>query len=60
MSEAPSSSTGDAAKSTTSVNTRESVESVHNIAMIGRTSHQIIGAKLPSNRQVLQVMFHNM
>lgn len=27
--------------------------------MIGRTSHQIVGAKLPSNRQVLQVLFQN-
>lgn len=47
-------------KSASSVTTRKSVENLHYIDLIGNTSHQIIGAKLPSIRQVLQVMFHNM
>lgn len=47
-------------KCASSVTTRKSVENLYHIDMIGNTSHQIIGAKLPSNRQVLQVMFHNM
>lgn len=43
-----------------SIKTRSDVESLHRIDIIGRTSHQITGAKLPSLRQVLSVMFHNM
>lgn len=43
-----------------SITTRKSVEQKYNIDLIGHTSHQITGAKLPSNRQVLQVLFHNM
>lgn len=31
-----------------------------NIYLIGYISHQIVGNKLPSNRQVLSVLFHNM
>lgn len=41
-----------------SITTRSSVDS--NIILIGRILHQILGAKLPSNRQVLQVFFYNM
>lgn len=55
-----SSSSGDSVKSKSSVKTRKSVEYLHNIDMIGTTNHQIVGAKLPSNRQLLQVMFYNM
>lgn len=29
------------------------------IYLIGESTHQIIGSKLPSNKQVLQVLFHN-
>lgn len=50
-----------ASTSTTStVKTRKSEEKLRNIAMIGPVSHQILGAKLPSNRQVLKVFFYNM
>lgn len=54
MSDKPS-SVSEAAKSTSSRATRKSTESLSNIEMIGKTSHQIIGAKLPSNKQVLLV-----
>lgn len=50
----------DIASNTSSVETRKAIENLQNIDIIGRTSHQITGAKLPSNRQVLQVMFYNM
>lgn len=43
-----------------SIKTRSDVESMHRIDIIGRISHQITDAKLPSLRQVLSVMFHNM
>lgn len=46
--------------SVSSVSTRKSVEQLQSIDMIGKTQHQIIGAKLPSNRQVLQVFFYNL
>lgn len=46
--------------SASSVSTRKSVEHLQNIDLIGKTSHQIVGAKLPSNRQVLQLFFYNM
>lgn len=40
--------------------TRKADEKQRNIVLIGQVSHQILGAKLPSNRQVLQVFFYNM
>lgn len=40
--------------------TRKTDEKQRHIAMIGNVSHQIVGAKLPSNRQVLEVFFYNM
>lgn len=43
-----------------SVKTRRSDEKSRQIAFIGNVSHQIVGSKLPSNRQVLQVFFYNM
>lgn len=46
--------------SVSGVQTRKSVENIHNIDLIGKISHQIIGTKLPSNRQVMQVFFYNM
>lgn len=46
--------------SASSVTTRQSLEKIQNIDLIGKTAHQITGAKLPSNRQVMQVFFHNM
>lgn len=42
------------------MNTRQADESKRNIPLVGQVSHQIVGAKLPSNRQVLQVLFYNM
>lgn len=42
------------------VETRSAHEKLRQIEMVGQTSHQISGAKLPSNRQVLQVFFYNM
>lgn len=46
--------------SASSVSTRKSFESLQNIDMIGKISHQILGAKLPCNRQLLQVFFYSM
>lgn len=43
-----------------SITTRRAIESKYKIDLIGTICHQIVGAKLPSNRQVLQVMFYNM
>lgn len=57
MSDKPASETD---RSTSSKSTRQSTESLHNIKFIGRIAHQIIGAKLPSIKQVFQVMFFNM
>lgn len=37
--------------------TRSVDDSVHNVKLIGRISHQIVGAKLPSKRQLLQLFF---
>lgn len=44
----------------TSVKTRKTDEKKRQIFLIGNVSHQIVGAKLPSNREVLQVFFYNM
>jgi hypothetical protein len=30
------------------------------VFLVGNVNHQIFGAKLPSNRQVLAVLFYNM
>lgn len=46
--------------SQSAIATRHAVESLQSIDLIGRTAHQITGAKLPSNRQVLQTFFYNM
>lgn len=43
-----------------SVVTRKVDEKKRTIALVGHVSHQIVGAKLPSNRQVLEVFFYNM
>lgn len=43
-----------------SVTTRSVDESVYNIKHVGRVTHQIVGAKLPSKRQILQVFFFHM
>lgn len=40
-------------KMSSSVTTRQADEAKRKIKMIGEVSHQIVGAKLPSNRQVL-------
>lgn len=58
MSDLPSTSTPQLAKP--SATTRSVVKPSHLIDLIGFTSHQILGAKLPSKRQVLQVFFYNM
>lgn len=42
------------------MNTRQADENKRNVALVGQVSHQIVGAKLPSNRQVLEVIFYNM
>lgn len=42
------------------IGTRKAIENLKKIDLIGNVSHQITGAKLPSNRQVLQVLFYNM
>lgn len=46
--------------SVSSVKTRKADKKQRQIALIGNVSHQIVGAKLPSNRQVLEVFFYNM
>lgn len=60
MSKISSKSTTEEAPSTSIVTTRKSIENLQKIDLIGNVSHQITGAKLPSNRQVLQVLFYNM
>lgn len=45
---------------TSNIQTRNADEKLRNIALIGNVSHQIMGAKLPSNRQIFQVFFYNM
>lgn len=45
---------------TSTVKTRQAEEKLRNIALIGKVSHQIVGAKLPSNRQMFEVFFYNM
>lgn len=47
------------AERNTNIKTRDSSAKLYKIYLIGSIQHQIIGAKLPSNRQVLQVMFYN-
>lgn len=42
------------------VKTRKADEKLREIAIVGHVSHQILGAKLPSNKQVLEVFFYNM
>lgn len=42
------------------IQTRKADEDLRNIALIGHVSHRITGAKLPSNKQIFQVFFHNM
>lgn len=42
------------------VKTRNADEKQRKIALIGHVSQHIMGAKLPSNRQVLEVFFFNM
>lgn len=54
------SSTSALTSTSSSIQTRKYLETLRNIDLIGTTTHQIVGAKLPSNRQVLQVFFHNM
>lgn len=48
------------AASTSTISTRHATQAIRNIELVGDVSHQIIGAKLPSKRQVLKVMFFNM
>lgn len=45
---------------TSTVKTRQTDEKLRKIEMVGYVSHQIVGAKLPSNRQALEVFFYNM
>lgn len=40
-----------------SIKTLKFDEKQRQIALIGLVSHQIVGTKLPSNRQVLEVFF---
>lgn len=44
----------------TLVKTRKADEKPRQISLIGHVSHQIVDAKLPSNRQVLEVYLYNM
>lgn len=60
MSNLPSTSNPPSVSGTSTGKTRQSVENLRKIKLIGKTTHQITGAKLPSNKQVLQVFFYNM
>lgn len=60
MSDLPSTSSGEQQPTTSSRITRFSDKSLRHIEMIGDVCHQITGAKLPSNRQILQMFFYNM
>lgn len=42
------------------MNTRKADENLRVIKLVGNVSHQIVGAKLPSNKQLLEVFFYNM
>lgn len=42
------------------VETRKADEKLRKIVIVGDVLHQILGSKLPSNKQVLQVFFYNM
>lgn len=42
-----------------SVKTRRVDESLRKMDLIGDVAHQVRGAKLPSNRQTLKVLFYN-
>lgn len=54
MSDKPSTSTS---TSTAGTNTRSADQSKRSIALVGAVAHRIVGAKLPSKRQVLEVLF---
>lgn len=58
MSDEPSTS-AEMEPTTSKVITRASDKVLRQIYLIGNVTHQITGAKLPSNRQVLQVYFYN-
>lgn len=45
---------------TSLIRTRKSNQSLNYIPLVGNVSHQIMGAKLPSIRQILQTFFYNM
>lgn len=42
------------------VKTRKADEKQRTIVLVGQCSHQIVGTKLPSNKQILEVFFYNM
>lgn len=60
MSNLPSTSSTASTSTSSSIKTRHADESLRKIDIIGEVSHQIHGAKLPSIRQTLQVLFYNM
>lgn len=60
MSDLPSTSSSASTSAEPKIITRHTDESKRRIDLIGNVSHQITGAKLPSNKQVLQVFFYNM
>lgn len=43
-----------------SSSTSKAEEKLRKISLVGNVSHQIVGAKLPSNKQILEVFFYNM
>lgn len=45
--------------SSSNVNTRQADEKLRKISLVGNVSHQIVGTKLPSNKQILEVFFYN-
>ena len=60
MYDASSSSSSASIASTTLHQTRSADEIVRTIAFVGIISHQIVGSKLPSVRQALQLLFLHM
>lgn len=59
MSESPSGSSAEPQPSTSARVTRSTDQQLRHIELVGDVSHQITGGKLPSNRQMLQMLFYN-
>lgn len=59
MSDLPTTSSSIQQSHVLSITSRRSQQTLREIDLVGHVSHQITGSKLPSNKQVLQVLFYN-